>query len=159
MTDATFEDGAFSDQPLKLAAAGADDLTVVSALVQDAVGVTREISWMPRRHRLVLLVNRFRWEDREAADREGRASERVRSAIVIDGVLGVRAKGLDPQERETVYALLSVSFEAGEDGAGVLVLTLAGDGELALDVEMLDLRLIDLTRPWEASGQPDHDPD
>lgn len=157
MSDATFEEGAFADQPLKLGVESADDLTVVSTLMQDAVGLAHEISWMPRRHRLVALINRFRWEDREAADRQGRKSERVRSALIVDGVLAVRARGLDPRERDVVYSILALSFEAGEDAAGTLSLTLAGDGELVLDVEALDLRLIDLTRPWEAKGAPSHD--
>lgn len=157
--DATFEDGAYADQPLKLAAETADDLTVLSALVQDAVGVTKEISWMPRRHRLVMLVNRLRREDRAEAGGARRVPERVRSAIVCDTVLKVRARGLDPREAETVFAILSASYAAGEDGGGTLVFTLAGDGELALDVEALDMRLVDLTRPWQTGREPEHGAD
>lgn len=161
MTDATFEEGAYSDQPLRLAVESADDLTVASALVQDAVGLTGEISWMPRRHRLVVLLNRFRWEDRDTAAKLGRAFERVRTALMVDNVLRVQAMGLDPTDKDTVYSVLSITFAPGEDGAGRLSMTLAGDGELGLDVECLDLKLIDLTRPWQAKSDsvPQHDPD
>ena len=161
MSDATFEDGGYADRPLRLAVETPDDLTVVSALIQDAVGLTGEISWMPKRRRFVALVNRFRWEDRQAATRQGRGFERVRSALVVDGVRRVQAMGLDPKEPETVYSLLSAGFSAGEPPAGTITLILAGDGELALEVEGLDLRLIDLTKPWAApSGSaPDHDPE
>ena len=159
MTDARFEDAGFADVPLRLAIESPDDVPVVSALLQDAVGLAGEITWMPRRHRLTMLLNRFRWEDHAAAERDGRAFERVRSALIFDGVLHVKASGLDPRERETIFSLLQITFEPGEDGAGRVVLALAGDGALALDVECLDARLIDLTRPWEARAgkAPDHD--
>ncbi|MFK7944299.1 MAG: DUF2948 family protein [Paracoccaceae bacterium] len=159
MTDARFEDGAHSDRPLLLGAESADDLGVVSSLVQDAVGVTREISWMPRRRRLVMLVNRFRWEDRDAAKREKRPFERVRSALVFDDVLRVKSQGLPPDDAETVYAVLAISFAAGADGAGEINVTLAGDGVLSLEVECVNMQLTDLTRPWETAHAPDHGTD
>lgn len=156
MSDASFEDGALSDQALRLAVETADDVTVASTLLQDAVGQTGEISWMKRRRRLVMLLNRFRWEDAEAAKVAKRKPERVRAALVCDDVLGVRARGLDPSDGDTIFSLLSIAFEPGDAPSGRVVMTLAGDGELALDVECLDMRLIDLTRPWNARGTPDH---
>jgi len=161
MTDARFEDAGFADQPLRLAIQEPDDLPVVSALIQDAVGLAGEISWMPRRRRLAILLNRFRWEDREAAEKQRRGFERVRSALVFDSVRAVRTSGLDPAEKDMIYAVLQISFAPGEDGAGTVTLDLAGDGMLALDVECLDGRVIDLSRPWlaNASGAPDHELD
>ena len=157
MSDASFEDGAYAERPLRIAGQTEDDLNVISALLQDAVGTVREISWMPKRRRLIVLVNRFRWEDHEAAGRERRPAERVRCALVADGVLRVRGRGIDPRDPETVFSLLAIRFEAGDDGAGTLVLQLAGDGDVALGVECIDVRLVDLTKPWEAKGAPSHD--
>ncbi len=161
MDDARFEDAGFADQPLRLVIVEPDDLTVVSALIQDAVGLAGEISWMPRRHRMALLLNRFRWEDREAAEREGRGYERVRTALVFDNVQAVRASGLDPADKDTIYAVLQISFAPGEDGAGTVTLDIAGDGALALDVECLDGRIVAISRPWvaKASSAPGHDLD
>lgn len=159
MTDARFEDGAvFADQPLRLVMASAEDLDVVSSLVQDAVGKTGEISWMPRRNRLVMLLNRFRWEDREAAEKSDRKFERVRTALIFDSARAVRSRGLDPKDGETTYAILRLSWEPGEDAEGRIVVMLAGDGDLAVDVECVDGQLTDLSRPWEAHARaaPDH---
>ena len=160
--DARFEDAAPSDQPLKLGVQSADDVGVVSALVQDAVGLAGEVSWMPRRRRVAILLNRFRWEDKDEAARSGRPFERVRSALIFDDVSALKANGLDPREKDTVYSVLQVRWEpadAEEDPSGRLVLELAGDGALALQVDCLEGQLIDLTRPWEAkSGKaPDHE--
>ena len=76
--------------------------------------------------------------------------------MVFDSVLSVKGRGIDPKDPETIYALLAMGFEPDDDGAGVLTLQLAGDGDLALDVECIDMRLIDLTRPWKSGGVPDH---
>lgn len=152
--DARFEDGA--ERPLRLRAEGTEDLAVLSALVQDAVAQTAEIAWAKRHRRFVLLVNRFRWEDAPAAERQRRPFERVRAVLTVDGVLRARTSGIDPADRDLVLEILALSFEPGEDGAGVLRLVVAGDGEIALDVECLDVTLTDVTRPYEARSKPSH---
>ncbi|MEM8981279.1 MAG: DUF2948 family protein [Pseudomonadota bacterium] len=151
--DASFEDG--REAPLNLGALDTDDLQVISSLVQDAVLPASEMSWRPKERRFALLVNRFRWED-EGRDRHG--SERVQSILVIDHVLRVASQGVNPREKDMILALLAISFEPGEDGAGQLLLTLAGDGAIRLDVEALEVNLRDVTRPYRApSGKaPDH---
>jgi hypothetical protein len=154
--DARFEDGA--ERPLRLRAESPDDLAVISALVQDAVVQSSEIAWARRHRRFTLLVNRFRWEDAAAAERQDRPFERVRALLVVDGVLRARTSGVDPSDRDLVLSLLALGYEPGEDGAGTLRLVLAGDGEIALDVEALEVTLADVTRPYEApSGhRPSH---
>lgn len=148
MSDARFEDG--TDRPLALRALDAEDLKVISSLVQDAVFPMSEVKWERGRRRFALLLNRFRWEDRAAAERAGRPYERVRSLLVFEDVLSVRSGGLDPRDRDTVLSLLSIEFTPGEDGTGQMTLVLAGDGEIALDVECVEVLLRDVTRPYVA---------
>ena len=157
MTDARFEDG--EEGPLRLQALTPDDLPVLAALVQDAVFPITEMTFAKTRRRFAVLLNRFRWEDREAAAREGRAFERVRSLLVVENVLGVRSQGIDRAERDTVLSVLQVSYEGPAEGPGVVTLVLAGDGAVALQVEALELSLRDVTRPYKAvSGKvPGHD--
>ncbi|MEM7058976.1 MAG: DUF2948 family protein [Pseudomonadota bacterium] len=158
MADARFEDAGFSDAPLRLKIEDGEDLPVVSTLVQDAVGLAGEITWMPRRRRAVMLLNRFRWEDMADAEQMGRPFERVRAALVFDSVISLRANGLNPSEKDTIYAILSLAWAPGEDASGMLEIALAGDGALSLSMECLDGQLVDLTRPWEAKSNrvPDH---
>ena len=157
-SDARFEDG--TERPMRLRAETEEDLTVISTLVQDALGQTREASWMPKRRRFMMVLNRFRWEDAEFARRQGRAFERVRSLLTFDSVLGVKASGLDPNDREIVLSLLAISFEKTPDNGGTVRLVLAGDGEVALAVECIDVTLTDVTRPYAApSGHLPRHPD
>jgi len=156
MTDARFQDG--GEGPLRLVAQDAEDLKVISTLVQDAVLPVTEMSHDRKRRRFALMLNRFRWEDRAEAEAVGRAYERVRSVLVVDDVLKVQSTGFDRTDKDLVLSLLSIDLVPGNDGAGRLVLTLAGDGALALEVETLEVRLDDVTRPYRApSGKvPTH---
>ena len=156
MADATFEDG--EDAPLKLLAQDAADVPVISALVQDAVLQTPDMTWQRGKRRFACLINRFRWEDRVAAEAAGRPYERARALLVIDGVTAVRSFGFDRTDKDLVLLILSLDWKAGEDGAGKLSLVLAGDGAVEIEVEALDIALQDVTRPYIApSGKaPDH---
>lgn len=156
MADASFEDGA--ERPLYLQAFDSDGLQVVATLTQDAVFPASEMTYRRKARQFVLLLNRFRWEDKANAEQRGRPYERVQSLLVVSDVMKVGTQGLDAREKDTVLSLLGLQFNASADGAGQLILTLAGDGAIALDVECLDVTLKDVTRPYIApSGKaPSH---
>lgn len=149
--DATFEEG--RETPLYLAALDLEDLQVVSALSQDAVFPITEMRWQARARRFALLLNRFRWEDLPAAERHKRTPERVQSLLVIDNVLKVSSQGIDRGDKDLVLSLLAVTFTPGEDGMGEVLLTLAGDGAIRLEVEALEVTLKDVTRPYVAPSR------
>lgn len=154
--DATFEDGA--ERPLRLKAEDAEDLKVLSSLVQDAVLPASEMRLERERRRFSCLINRFRWEDKAVAERQGRGFERVQALLVVDDVMHVAQQGLDQRDADMVLSLLALTFEPGEDGTGRIELTFAGDGAVALDVEALNLMLQDVTRPYasNAGAAPSH---
>ncbi|HCQ65380.1 MAG TPA: DUF2948 domain-containing protein, partial [Rhodobacteraceae bacterium] len=91
--DARFEDG--GERPLRLIAMDAQDLEVISALTQDAVFPITEMSWQPRRRRFALLLNRFRWEDRDKAASRNRPVERVQSVLTFSDVEKIQSQGID----------------------------------------------------------------
>lgn len=151
MSDARFEDA--RGAPLRLRALDAEDLRIVSSLVQDSVLPITEMRWDRRQRRFGVLLNRLRRED-GAADEV----ERVQSVLVVEDVIAVRSQGIDRADRDTILQLLAVSMEPGPEGGGRILLTLAGDGAVALEVETLEVILRDVTRPYRApSGKlPDH---
>ncbi|SFJ75062.1 DUF2948 family protein [Celeribacter neptunius] len=155
--DAKFEDG--GERPVYLKALDSDDLTVISALCQDAVVPMGEISYDTSRRRFALLINRFRWEDVEAAERRQRPVERVQAVLVFDDVLAARSSGVPADDKEMILSLLALTFTPTQDGMGQIEITLAGDGAIALEVETLDATLKDVTRPYVAPSHhvPSHD--
>lgn len=156
MADASFAD--VGPGPLLLRAEDADDLRIVSALSQDAVLPVTEIRWQPAQRRLALLLNRFRWEDEDAARAEGRPFERVQTLLVISDVTRLASDGIDRDDPDLVLSLLALVWQEGEDGTGRIALHFAGDGTLAADVECIAVDLRDVTRPYVApSGKaPQH---
>jgi hypothetical protein len=152
--DARFEDG--RERPLRLRALEAEDLPVLSALVQDAVFPGSEMRYQRAKRRFALLLNRFRWEDQ---GRARHAPERVQAVLAIEDVTRVQSQGVT-RDADTVLSLLSLGFEPGADGTGRIELMLAGDGAIGLDVEALDVTLRDVTKPYVApSGSAPRHPD
>lgn len=150
MADATFQDGA--EKPLRLWAQDTDDLTVLSSLAQDAVFPANEMTYQASKRRFAILLNRFRWEDQPKAERRNRPYERVQAVLTINDVQKVLTQGVE-RDKDTVLSLLNITFDPTEDGAGRIVLTFAGDGAIALDVECLDITLTDVTRPYIAPSK------
>lgn len=155
--DARFEDS--REAPLNLGALDAEDLQVVSALVQDAVFPVTEMTWRGKERRFAILLNRFRWEDRENAQKRRRDVERVQSLLVVENVVSVASQGVDRSDKDMILSALALEFETGPDGNGAVTLTLAGDGAIRLSVEALEVSLKDVTRPYVAPSKqvPDHE--
>ncbi len=152
--DARFEDA--NESPLRLIAQDVEGLGVISALLQDAVFPISEMRFVRAQRRFALLVNRFRWE----GDAPRLPPERARALLVFHDVLAVRSQGIARGEAETVLSLLSLRFEPGLEGGGRVILTLAGDGAIALEVEALDVSLEDVSQPYLApSGKTPRHPD
>ncbi len=154
--DARFEDG--REAPLRLKALDAEDLAVIAALVQDAVFPAAEMKWDHKARRFAILLNRFRWEDAPNAQARKRSYERVQAVLAVEDVMKVQSQGVDKSDPDMVFSLLDLAFSPGEDGAGRLELTLAGDGVIALEVEALEVILQDVTRPYVAPSNkaPSH---
>ena len=108
--------------------------------------------WLAKDRRFAVLVNRYRWEAGT------RLPERVRTMLTIEEVEAVRSQGVPKGDADTVLSLLSVTFEPGEEGRGTVLLTLAGDGVIAVDVAVLEVVLRDVTRPYTAPSRrtPSH---
>lgn len=157
MSDASFHDA--DPGPLMLRAEAPEDVSVLSMLVQDAVLTGADITFDRKRRQLAMLINRFRWEDAEHAEREKREFERVRALLVISDITAIRSDGIRRDDADEVLSLLALIWTPGEDGTGQLLLEFAGDGTIAVDAECVSVDLRDVTRPYAANSRqmPQHD--
>jgi Protein of unknown function (DUF2948) len=139
---------------LKLMAEDAADLDILAAAAQDALARVGDIAYDKRARRFAARINRFRWE---AAGEHG-PYERVEAALSFEGVLGVKSRKVRLDAPDAIAQILSIDFmPAEEPPGGVVRVTLAGGGEISLDVECLDAVLADLGQPWPTGRRPDHE--
>jgi hypothetical protein len=137
--------------PLRLLAEDAEDLELISAALQDAVGRIGDIAYEPGERRVTLVLNRFCWE------RDETGKKRVRTALQFGSVLSVKARKLRRDKPDAVVELLAADFEPGEPPGGGVWLRFAGGGDLRLEVECVDAALADLSDPWPTRHAPAHD--
>ena len=138
---------------LKLAAADAEDLEILSARLQDAVGKLKDFAWLPKQRRFAAMVNRFRWEEAKGP------GTRVQAVLRFDSVSKVQSVNVKQGAPDAVVSLLAIKFIPNGEGdpAGTIELALAGGGTIRLTVECIDAELADQTAPWAARAKPDHE--
>jgi hypothetical protein len=139
---------------LKLAAVDEEDLSVLSAFVQDAVLKVGDMVYLPKERRFALAMNRFTWE--KAEDGARRDFERRRAALTFDRVLAVRTSGIDRTQSGKVLELLAVRFEATDAPEGKVTLVFAGSALVEIAVEVIEVRLADLGAAWATHARPNH---
>lgn len=133
---------------LRLRAETQADLDIIAAAVQDAILRVGEITYNMRGRSLTLRMSRFRHEDDAGA--------RAQSGLRFDGVLNVKARGIDRSDPEAMAVLLNLDFELTDAPAGIMRLVFAGGGELHADVEALEVILADVTEARETDKLPLH---
>ncbi|MHA7870859.1 MAG: DUF2948 family protein [Hyphococcus sp.] len=141
--------------PLRLMAADAEDLGVVSACLQDAVAKLGDFAFLPGERRFAFVANRFVWE---CAGRGGAGPfARVRAGVHFDDVRGVKFQHLRSDAKDAVVELLTIRFEPEEDAAGAILLDFAGGGAVRLEVESINAYLADISDPWRTRAMPKHE--
>ena len=133
-------------EPLRLLAADAEDLHIISAALQDAILRPVDIVWEPGSWRVTLKLSRFCWEC---------GGTRVMAAMQFGDVIAVKSRRL-PRLPESALELLAMEFAPDEAPGGRVILMFAGGGDLRIDVECLDAVLTDLSERWPARLAPSH---
>jgi len=142
-------------KPLRLMAGDGEDLGIISTVLQDAVAKLGDFAFLPAERRFAFVANRFVWEC--AGDRKAGPFVRVRAGVHFDDVKSAQFMHLRTDAKDAVVELLSIRFEAGEDGAGAIVLDFAGGGAVRLEVESINAYMSDISDPWRTRAKPDHE--
>jgi hypothetical protein len=137
---------------LKLAATDAEDITVLSALLQDAVIPISEMVYLAKEGRFALVANRFRWENLPLMKVAGQVYERVCCGVMFDHVKGVRRQNLAQEWRDQMFELLALKV-----ANGYVDLVFSGNAIVRLDVERILCHAEDFGEPWPTQWLPEHD--
>ena len=131
--------------PLRLRAEDAEDIAVISAILQDALVAVGDMAWLAEERRFVLVASRFR---REAA---GGDRQRVHCGLRFDDVAACWRQRFNPRDRDRILVLLAIQ---AQDGA--LRIDFAGGAGVRLEVGRILCHLEDLGEPWPTRQQPRH---
>lgn len=134
-------------EPVRLRAKDQDDLTVISALLQDALVPLGDMAYIKEERRFVMAVNRYRWEDK-------REKTRTHALVSFSNVSGVQSLGLDRKKVNHIHSMMSIAY-----GDGIIAAEFAGGGRLRLQADSLDCLLEDVGEPWPAGKEPGHELD
>jgi hypothetical protein len=148
---------------LKLTAFDADDLSVISAAVQDSLVVVRDCAFFADESRFVLLLNRFCWEveapaaENRPGHRGGHGTEywRTHSALVFNAVRQVHHHRIPQHDVDRILELLTVD----RSPSGSVVLRFAADRAIRLEIDRLACHLGDVGEPWPTLWKPAHSAD
>ena len=142
---------------LKLIAFDSEDLTAISAHMQDAIARVGDIAYLPRERRFVAIVNRFDWHSTLANENNSKKQpQRRRAALKFEHVTGAKLLQIKRDASDAVLELLSIEFSEDIFPAGTITLNFSGGGAIQLQVECIEAQLDDLGPVWRASSVPDH---
>lgn len=138
---------------LRLRAEDAEDLAVISAVVQDALIAVKDLNYDRERRRFTLVVNRFRWEGKADGQDGDPSFERTLCALSVANVAAVAYRGFRRQDDGRILSLLAI--RPGED-PGSIDLEFSGGATVRLGVTAIRVHATDIGEAWPTSWQPDH---
>jgi hypothetical protein len=145
-----------ANEPLRLSIRDAEDLAVMSSMVQDALTRSRDMSFQERERRFLALLDRFMWERDDGVRVEGKLYNRVRSVLHFDDVSDVQTMNIDLAAQDEVLELLAVAVTQSSDVSAQVDLVFAGGGIIRLNVGCIECRLADQGSPWVTRRRPEH---
>ena len=134
---------------LKLAALDAEDLSVISAQMQDAVARAGDFSFSPKTKQFALVANRFAWD-------EDKVPQRRRTGLHFGRVTAVQTLKISRSQPDVILSLLAIAFVESDAPSGEIVLTFSGGATVRLTVECIEASLKDLGPAWETAHRPSH---
>lgn len=138
---------------LKLMALDPEDLSVVSAHLQDSVLRIADVAYLPAERRFAMIVNRFDWTQ---SDSGSEPFVRVRSALRFEKVNSAQFAGFAPSDDKRVLSLLALTFEPSDPPSGHITLVFSGDAAVRLAVECIEAEVRDLGAKWSTKTKPHH---
>lgn len=139
---------------IKLMVSSAEDVTMLSAFLQDALIAHHDIFYDKARSEVVLVADRYRWEQ------DASRAERVLMGLRIAKVSALLQKNM-PQSGTSssgpmFYNLLNLSYEEEEAGEKFLCFTFSAGRALRLVIDDLTMSAADLAPPRPAIATPHH---
>ena len=139
---------------LKLIARTEDDLKVVSAHLQDAIGNVAEIANLKKNKIFLMQLNRFMWEDVEKG--VFRKNKRIRTVLKFDNVIKVHSKNINRHKKDKFLDFLTIETNLMPDNNYEMNIVFSGDSVIKVISEVIEVTLDDQGESWDTKNKPKH---
>ena len=136
---------------LKLRAEDAEDLAVIAACLQDAVGRVGEMAFVPAEQRFAAIFVR---QQREAAPLGDATLGQVTAGLHFDAVTAAKLRGIDRARPERLIRLITIMAEPASERLALRLLFHEG-AEIRLEVDRLICHLQDLEDRRDTANDAD----
>jgi hypothetical protein len=134
---------------LRLVAFDPEDLSVISAHLQDSLLQVGDIAYLPKERRFAIQVRRYDWE--------AATPQRRLTCMHFENVMGVRVRGIDRSNKDAVLNLLAIAYEEKDAPSGTATLIFAEGGAIQVDLECIEMQMKDTGPVWAAESRPSHE--
>ena len=139
---------------LKLIAKTQEDLSVVSAHLQDSIASVSDIANLKKNKIFLMQLNRFMWEDVEKG--VFRKNKRIRTVLKFDNVIEVNSKNISQTSKDRFLDFLAIESNQMPDNNYELKLIFSGDSVIRVIAEVIEVSLDDQGEPWDTKNKPKH---
>ena len=139
---------------LKLIAKTEEDLSVVSAHLQDSIAIISDIANLKKNKIFLMQLNRFMWEDVEKGI--FRKNKRIRTILKFENVLEVHAKNINQFKKDKFLDFLAIECNSMPDNNYEMKIIFAGDSIIKITTEVVEVTLDDQGEAWDTKNKPKH---
>ena len=139
---------------LKLIAKTEEDLRVISAHLQDAIGNVTDMANLKKNRIFLVQLNRFMWEDIEKG--VFRKNKRIRTVLKFENVLKVHAKNINQSKKDKFLDFLTIETIKMPDNNYEMKIVFAGDSVIKVISEVIEVTLDDQGSAWDTKNMPKH---
>ena len=139
---------------LKLIARTEEDLSVVSAHLQDSIASISNIANLKKNNIFLMQLNRFMWEDVEKG--VFRKNKRIRTILKFENVLEVHSKNINQSKKDKFLDFLAIESSMMNDNNYEMKIIFAGDSIIKIVSEVIEVTLDDQGEAWNTKNKPKH---
>jgi hypothetical protein len=140
---------------LKLIARTKEDLSVVSAHLQDSIASISDVASLKKNKIFLMQLNRFMWEDVEKGI--FRKNKRIRTILKFESVLKVFSKNINQVTKNKFLDFLAIETNKMPDNNYEMKIFFAGDSIIRIISEVIEVTLDDQGEAWDTKNKPKHE--
>ena len=127
---------------------------MISAYLLDSIIIVKDIVFLKKNKKFIMIVKRFMWEDVEKG--VFRQNKRIRCAVKFEEVIKVESKNINQKNKNKPLECLAIKCSSIFDETYKIKIFFAGNSVITVTLEAIEVALHDLGKPWHVKHIPIH---